>query len=475
MDQLKQEEEVAEPVSPTGQYFNSSVLSVSILGILESQVPLDDLPAMSLLQNVFLPINPRFSSIMVRNPNGVKQWKRVKVNLKDHVNIPIFPRAENSSGLYDDHFNGYLTKIALDPLPKSRPLWEIHIVKYPTENALGHLVFKLHHALGDGFSLMGALFSCLQRADDPSIPLTFPMSRMKLDSEGGESVFGSLNRVSSGFVNSVLDFAWSVLKIGFLEDDRTPIRSGEEGVEFRPINISTITFDLDSIKQIKSNLHVTINDVITGIILLGTRLYMKETNNDDFSKSNSTALVLLNTRNIVGYKSVEEMLKPKADKKWGNQIAFLHVSIPKLSHSESLNPVYFVFKAKELIKRMRNSAVLFLTAKLLEAMRKYRGPEATAHYIHSTLKNSSMAISNMIGPTEQIAVANHPFAGMYFMVVGSPQSLTITVMSYVGKLRVAIGTEKGHIDSNKFKSCIQNAFDMMFKATVTNSSSQANL
>ena len=105
---------------------------------------------------------------------------------------------------------------------------------------------------------------------------------------------------------------------------------------------------------------------------------MKEMNHDVFSKSNTTALVLLNTRNIVGYKSVEEMLKPKADKKWGNQFAFLHVSIPKLGYAESSNPVCFVFKAKKLIKRMRNSAVLLLTAKLLEAIRKYRGPEVRA-------------------------------------------------------------------------------------------------
>ncbi|GFZ05652.1 hypothetical protein Acr_17g0012240 [Actinidia rufa] len=202
---------------------------------------------------------------------------------------------------------------------------------------------------------------------------------------------------------------------------------------------------------------------------------MKETSHDEFIKSNSTALVLLNTRNIAGYKSLEEMVNPNTDSKWGNQFGFLHVSIPELSHPESLNPVSFVFKAKEIIKRKRNSVAVSLTAKLLEAVRKYRGPEATAQYIHSTLKNSSMTVSNMIGPIEQMALANHPCAGMYFMVVGVPQSVTITVMSYVGKLRVAIGTEKGHIDPNKFKSCIQNAFDMMFKATVTNSSSQANL
>lgn len=58
-------DDVSEPVSPTGQYFNSSILSICVLGVLESQTPIDDSSAMLLLKDVFLPISPRFSSIMV--------------------------------------------------------------------------------------------------------------------------------------------------------------------------------------------------------------------------------------------------------------------------------------------------------------------------------------------------------------------------------------------------------------------------
>jgi len=54
-----------EPVSPSAQYLNSSVLCVSILVVFESEIPIDDSPAMWTLENLFLPINPRFSSIMV--------------------------------------------------------------------------------------------------------------------------------------------------------------------------------------------------------------------------------------------------------------------------------------------------------------------------------------------------------------------------------------------------------------------------
>lgn len=59
------QEEVTEPVSPTGQYLNSSSLCIYILGVLEFEIPINDCQTFSLLQDVFLPINTRFSSIMV--------------------------------------------------------------------------------------------------------------------------------------------------------------------------------------------------------------------------------------------------------------------------------------------------------------------------------------------------------------------------------------------------------------------------
>jgi hypothetical protein len=59
------EEEITEPVSPIGQYLNSSALCIYILGVLEFEISIDDCQTLSLLQDVFLPINTRFSSIMV--------------------------------------------------------------------------------------------------------------------------------------------------------------------------------------------------------------------------------------------------------------------------------------------------------------------------------------------------------------------------------------------------------------------------
>ncbi|KAJ6371700.1 hypothetical protein OIU77_002089 [Salix suchowensis] len=190
-----------------------------------------------------------------------------------------------------------------------------------------------------------------------------------------------------------------------------------------------------------------------------------QTADDKSTDAQSTALVLLNTRTISGYRSVKEMIKPDAESPWGNQFGFLHVSVPELTDSSFSKPLEFVKIAQEIIQRKRASLAVNLTGRLLEILRKFRGPEATAMYIRKTLFNSSMTISNIIGPVDKMAVANHPIKGFYFMVVGVPQSLTITMVSYTGKLRVAVGTEKGFMDSQKFKSCIETAFEMIFKSS----------
>ncbi|KAK1568167.1 hypothetical protein Q3G72_021348 [Acer saccharum] len=461
------EEEAAVPVSPTGYYFNSSVMSISILCVLESEVAIDDSATFSLLHDVFLSITPRFSSIIVADKKGVKKWKKVEVNLKDHVKVPIFPSGK-SPQFYEKCLQNYVSKISMEELPQSQPLWNIHIIKYPTNNAAGILIFKLHHALGDGFSLMGALLSCLQRADDPSKPLTFPSVKTRpiLSNNNMHSMFRNVPRFFSSMFNTASDFYCSIVKSSLIEDDQTPIRRGNDVVRWGPRSIATMAFPLHQIKQIKANLGAAINDVVAGIIFFGTRLYMQEVAKES-SNLNSTAIVLLNTRMFRSYISVKEMVKPNAKSPWGNHFAFLHVPIPKLTDSGLSDPLEFIKKAQQIIKSKRSSLGVYLTAKLLEAVDKFRGPEAAAKYVHGTLKNSSMGITNMIGPMEQVALANHPVKGLYFLVPGTPLSLVVTVVSYMEKLRVAIGVEDGFIDSQKLKSCMENAYDMMLKATTS--------
>ncbi|XP_077224538.1 wax ester synthase/diacylglycerol acyltransferase 4-like [Tasmannia lanceolata] len=453
----EEEEEAFQPVSPATEYVNSSVLSLSILGVFESEIPIDDFPAVTALRNKFLPINIRFSSILVKGHNGAQQWKRVKIELEDHIKVPIFPKGL-SPDQYDEYLHEYLATIAMDRLPQSRPLWEFHMIMYPTSNAAGTIVFKLHHALGDGFSLMGALFSCLTRADDPSLPLTFPSSKSST-SQRGTRIFKNLYKIFSGCWNTTYDFTWSVLRSTIVEDDLSAIRSGMPGVEFQPISISTVTFSLNRIRQVKSKVGGTVNDVITGVTFYGIQLYMQRMNQISRGKR-LTSLVLLNTRMLNGYQNVQDMLTANS---WGNHFTFLQVSIPSCSDVEKENPLAFVFRAKKMVRRKKNSMVVYLTGKLLQLMWKIRGREAASRYVHSTIKNSSTAISNLIGPVEKMAMEDHPIKNFYFSVAGVPQSLSLTMVSYIGNLTVAVTVEKGFIASQVLISCMKEAFEKIYE------------
>jgi len=44
-----------------------------------------------------------------------------------------------------------------------------------------------------------------------------------------------------------------------------------------------------------------------------------------------------------------------------------------------------------------------------------------AKHIHGTMRKSSLMISNVAGPIEQMAWANHPIGGFFFTLSGIPQ------------------------------------------------------
>jgi hypothetical protein len=79
-------------------------------------------------------IATHFWVFQVKDERGILRWRKVKVNLEDHVNVPTFPP---NLEYYDDYVHDYLSQIAISPLPQSQPLWDVHIIKYPTKTSYG--------------------------------------------------------------------------------------------------------------------------------------------------------------------------------------------------------------------------------------------------------------------------------------------------------------------------------------------------
>ncbi|XP_043694919.1 wax ester synthase/diacylglycerol acyltransferase 11-like [Telopea speciosissima] len=449
------------PLSPVSQIINSPILSLSVIAVLELEDPFDKSQTIELLRDVLVPTNHRFSSIIVTDKKGVQRWKKVdELKIEEHIIIPTFPLGLLSVDDYNVHFNNYLSEIAMDPLPVTRPPWEVHVIIYPTRNGSGgSIVFKLSHALGDGYALMGTVMSCLKRADDPSKPISLPMPSARVAAGEMRSKWSRMARFVFMCCNTVSDFTRGMLQGSVLEDDKTVIRSALPRMESVPIEISSVSFSVDQIRSIKAEVGATVNDVVMGLLYYAIQLYIQKMGQNSSGSRRVTALCVQNMRKFRGDESIEDMVKGKI---WGNQFGLSILSLPSISGDiANMDPLEFIIKAKQQTSRSKNSSAVYFASKMLNLM----SSKGATQFIHSTLKNTSLVVSNVPGPMQKVVLLDHALNSIYFTVVGTPQSLFFTIMSYNGELKLVARTEKGFIDSELLLSFIKEAFEKFYAAT----------
>lgn len=235
-----------QPLTPAGRLFLRPEMNQIITCVVVGKNPFDIDVVKSEINNSVMIKHPRFSSLLVRDSNGREYWRRVpEVNVDDHLIIhhePLTNELDPSVISTDeDAINEYLADLSVSsPLSVDKPLWEIHL--FMAHNCG---VFRVHHALGDGISLMSMLLTCCRRVDDPT----------QLPTIGG--VGSSSSSYSLSFW-SVLKVAWYtlifviefILRSLWLKDKRTVV-SGGAGVELWPRKLATAKFSLDDMKTVK--------------------------------------------------------------------------------------------------------------------------------------------------------------------------------------------------------------------------------
>ncbi|PIA56362.1 hypothetical protein AQUCO_00700589v1 [Aquilegia coerulea] len=431
----KQDEETLIPMSPTSQCLNSSIMSLAILFVVELKTVLDEFEMVDFIRNFLLATNARFSSIVDVDENGVPCWKKVNVKVEDHIIVPIFPK-DLSTMDYDENLREYISKIAGEKLPYNQPLWEIHVVKYPNLNGEGSVVFKISHAIGDGHSLISTVYTAFRRVDDPSLPLALPNISLRVNGTEKRSLWSYLSKC----INTVSDLTWHVLKASVLEDSKSAIRSGKPGVEFEPIAISSISISMESLKQVKSKVGGTLNDLVTGVIYYTIHLYMLSTGDISRGKSMNLLATRASKANICG-----------------NHVSFVNVPVPCMNGENNVDPLYFVTKAKEIMERKKNSYITYLTNPIIKGV---------SEHVHTNFRNTTTIITNLIGPNEKMAMTGHAVGSCFFIVAGITQTSEMDIRNiwWMGQLRLTATMEKNFIDSHIFYSCMKEAFENIFQA-----------
>ncbi|GLJ18475.1 hypothetical protein SUGI_0327610 [Cryptomeria japonica] len=462
---MASEEEGA--VSPMGEVLKDPSFSLFVLSVIELDEPVDVSEAKKAIHEILLSQNSKFSSTLTRDEKGVLKWEKTEVNVDDHVFVPHFPP---HLSLYDKHVEEYISDLHLSKLDPSRPLWEFHFINYKTTKGEAIVILKLDHMLGDGTSIVSLARACSTTPHNhtpissPSQHTQHPPITTRKYSQTETTTwpaFEFIARIWNGLLTLVLivwytlhDLITTFLRSKWMEDSRFPLR-GHPGVELLPKVMASCTFTLQDIGEIKKRVDGTLNDVIMGVVLNGFQLYCKTVLSDLKQTENLrvTAVVLLNTRSRHGKKRVGEVDKPGATK--GNKfgVLFLRVPMKKLK-----NPLEYVRRAKHMLDKQKMSLAAFLIGKMLPYITRFRGAQTSAKVMYTPFANTTIAVTNMRGPSEQMIFAGYKVRGGFFTVSGLPTSILVTCYSYMGKLRMQVITTKGYVDANKLSMCFQEAF-----------------
>ncbi|MFX6573976.1 wax ester/triacylglycerol synthase domain-containing protein, partial [Acinetobacter baumannii] len=158
-----------QPLTPAGRLFVQPTMEQVINCAIAGENPLDVSAVRSEIQNSIMVKHPRFCSLMVRDSCGREYWRRTQVDLDRHIIVIDKPVSDVDTCVSDeDAVNSYISELSVSsPLPTDKPLWEVHLLM-----AHNTAVCRLHHALGDGISLMSMMLSLCRRIDDPEMPPT---------------------------------------------------------------------------------------------------------------------------------------------------------------------------------------------------------------------------------------------------------------------------------------------------------------
>ncbi|EOX98300.1 O-acyltransferase family protein, putative isoform 5 [Theobroma cacao] len=322
-----------EPLTPAGRLFLQSQTNIIIHCILRGKNPIDIDAVKSTLRSSLMVRHPRFCSLLVRDKNGFEHWRKAQVDIDQHV-IVIDKRLDKSDNFLDESrrfsseegegddddeaaVNQYVADLSVSsPLSTDKPLWEIHIL-VPHKCA----VFRIHHALGDGISLMSMLMASCRRADDAdALPRMVPEKSAEFKDGKGRDWFW-LFGILWGFLKMVcftVMFVMEFVVSSLLVCDRKTVISGGEGVELWPRKLATARFLLEDMRVVKKAIpNTTINDVLFGVVSSGLSRYLDHrTPNALHEGLRMTGVAMVNLRPQTGFQDLSQLMKGAAEARW---------------------------------------------------------------------------------------------------------------------------------------------------------------
>ncbi|XP_061354419.1 wax ester synthase/diacylglycerol acyltransferase 3-like isoform X2 [Gastrolobium bilobum] len=405
MDEIEIESESGdEPLTPAGRLFLQPEMNQIIHCVIGMKNPPDIESIKSEIKNSSMLKHPRFTSLMVRDHRGVEHWRPIKIDIDHHLRIIKQPLSDVDD---ESAINDYLADLSTTDtcsglglgLSMDKPLWEIHIL-------IAHkcVIFRIHHSLGDGISLMSMLLASCRKVNDPEALPSIPVT--------------TGTRIPRNFWNFLvtvwfcLIFAIElILRCLWIRDRKSPMTGGA-GVELWPRKMATATFSLEHMKTVKRAVH---NAEISNLMT-----------------SNSGA-------------------------RWGNKFGM--ILLPIYYHrSDSSDSLEYLKRTKAMIDRKKQSLEAHFSYKVGDFVMSTLGPKFASLLNYRILCNTTFTISNVIGPQEEIMIGGNPITFLRANNSALPHALILNMVSYAGRADMQVQVAKDIIPDPEFLAkCFEDA------------------
>lgn len=462
----KEEEEEEQPLSPAGRLFHEPNFNVHVLAIMGYKVKIDPVVALDNLPLTLLK-HPRFSSLAAvdEKEGGKMKWVRTEVDLDKHIIIPDIDLA-NYKDCPDIYLEDYIYNLTKTSFDKTRPLWDLHILNLKTSQAESVGIFRIHHSLGDGISLMSLLLACTRQTSNPEALPTIPTHKIReKNNEGGNHFLGRLVVVLFGlwwvfklFWNTLVDVCmFMATAFLVLKDTNTPIK-GPPGSEKNPRRIVFKIVSLDDMKLVKNALNVTINDVALGVTQAGLSKYLNRRyglqnknaegvpgtvkKNNLPRKIRLRSILFMNLRPSPGIQALADMMEKNTKAKWGNW--FGYVLLP-FTIALKDDPLDYIRQAKTTIDRKKHSLEALGSFLIAGFVYNFFGIKLASSFFQRLFTGTTMAFSNVVGPLEEIGFYGHPMAYLAATAYGQASELFVGLQSYMNEITISLSVDENTI------------------------------
>ncbi|XP_057488120.1 wax ester synthase/diacylglycerol acyltransferase 11-like isoform X1 [Actinidia eriantha] len=458
MRRSESEVERDEPLTPAGRLFLSPEMDQIIHCAIGCKNPIDVAALRSEIAASVMVKHPRFSSLVVRDRRGREHWRRTDIDVDRHVIVVSDPVGDPDSDS-DEAVNYYAADLAVSsPLATDKPLWEFHIL-------LAHncILLRVHHALGDGISLMSMFLECCRRADGsdrrPSIGSVGTSERTD---GGGRS--RAWWRVSAAVWWTVVFVVEFVLRTLWVRDQRTAV-SGGAGVELWPRKLATAKFRIDDMKAVKKTVaNATINDVLFGVISSGLSRYLDIRSPKALREGlQITGVAMVNLRKQPGLQELSNLMSGNSGIRWGNKFGML--LLPVYYHQGGSDRLQYLKRAKAMIDQKKQSLEAHFSYKIGDLVMSCFGPKVACWLNYRIVCNTTFTISNVIGPKEEITIVGNPITYLRVNSSSLPHAITMHMVSYAGRADLQILVAKEIIpDPQVLAKCFEDALLEMKEA-----------